>query len=94
MKYIKGPDFPTGGIIYGIKGIENSFERGQGRITLCSKYPKLVVFSVFISKKLVMRTELYNATSIENGDSVAETARGKTMADVDRGLITNDVIEI
>ena len=38
MKYIKGPDFPTGGIIYGIKGIENSFERGQGRITLCSKY--------------------------------------------------------
>lgn len=38
MKYIKGPDFPTGGIIYGTKGIENSFERGQGRITLCSKY--------------------------------------------------------
>lgn len=38
MKYIKGPDFPTGGIIYGLKGIENSFERGQGRITLCSKY--------------------------------------------------------
>ncbi len=38
MKYIKGPDFPTGGVIYGIKGIENSFERGQGRITLCSKY--------------------------------------------------------
>ncbi|MBD5423062.1 MAG: DNA topoisomerase IV subunit A [Mycoplasma sp.] len=38
MKYIKGPDFPTGGIVYGIKGIENSFERGQGRITLCSKY--------------------------------------------------------
>ena len=38
MKYIKGPDFPTGGIIYGTKGIENSFERGQGKITLCSKY--------------------------------------------------------
>lgn len=38
MKYIKGPDFPTGGIIYGTKGIESSFERGQGRITLCSKY--------------------------------------------------------
>ena len=38
MKYIKGPDFPTGGIIYGIKGIETSFENGQGRINLCSKY--------------------------------------------------------
>ena len=38
MKYIKGPDFPTGGIIYGTKGIETSFENGQGRINLCSKY--------------------------------------------------------
>ncbi len=38
MRYIKGPDFPTGGIIYGTKGIETSFEKGQGRINLCSKY--------------------------------------------------------
>ena len=38
MRHIKGPDFPTGGVIYGIKGIENSFEKGQGKITLCSKY--------------------------------------------------------
>lgn len=42
LKHIKGPDFPTGGIIYGIKGIEQSFERGQGRITICSKYEKIV----------------------------------------------------
>ncbi|MBR2848912.1 MAG: DNA topoisomerase IV, partial [Mycoplasmataceae bacterium] len=34
MRHIKGPDFPTGGVIYGIKGIENSFEKGQGKITL------------------------------------------------------------
>lgn len=38
MKYIKGPDFPTGGIVYGTKGIEQAFERGQGRIVICSKY--------------------------------------------------------
>lgn len=38
LKYIKGPDFPTGGIVYGLKGIEQAFERGQGRITICSKY--------------------------------------------------------
>lgn len=42
LKHIKGPDFPTGGIIYGTKGIEQSFERGQGRITICSKYEKVV----------------------------------------------------
>lgn len=38
MKYIKGPDFPTGAIICGNKGIEQAFERGQGRITILSKY--------------------------------------------------------
>ena len=42
LKHIKGPDFPTGGIIYGTKGIEQSFERGQGRITICSKYEIII----------------------------------------------------
>jgi DNA gyrase/topoisomerase IV subunit A len=28
MKFIKGPDFPTGGIICGIEGIKNYFETG------------------------------------------------------------------
>jgi len=32
MHYIKGPDFPTGGIIYGQKGIRDAFETGRGRI--------------------------------------------------------------
>ena len=38
MKYIKGPDFPTGGEIQGIDGIYKAFERGQGRIVIRSKY--------------------------------------------------------
>ena len=42
LKHIKGPDFPTGGTIYGTKGIEQSFERGQGRITICSKYEIII----------------------------------------------------
>ncbi|MBD3209452.1 DNA gyrase subunit A [Candidatus Woesearchaeota archaeon] len=32
MKYIKGPDFPTGGIIQGTKGITNAYHYGRGRI--------------------------------------------------------------
>ena len=38
MKYIKGPDFPTGGEIQGTDGIYQAFERGQGRIVIRSKY--------------------------------------------------------
>jgi len=34
MKYIKGPDFPTGGIIYGELGIKEAFETGRGRIVV------------------------------------------------------------
>lgn len=34
MKYIKAPDFPTGGIIYGYEGAKNAFETGRGRIVL------------------------------------------------------------
>ena len=34
MKFIKGPDFPTGATIYGIEGISESFETGRGRIVV------------------------------------------------------------
>ena len=38
MQYIKGPDFPTGGIICGVQGIKDAFATGKGRIVLRSKY--------------------------------------------------------
>lgn len=34
MKYIKAPDFPTGGIIYGYDGVKEAFETGRGRIMM------------------------------------------------------------
>jgi DNA gyrase subunit A len=34
MKFIKGPDFPTGGIIYGYDGVKSAFETGRGRIVI------------------------------------------------------------
>lgn len=37
MHFIKGPDFPTGGIIQGIGGIREAFETGRGRIVVRSK---------------------------------------------------------
>jgi DNA gyrase subunit A len=37
MKHIKGPDFPTGGIIYGEQGIREAFETGRGRIVVRAK---------------------------------------------------------
>ena len=34
MEYIKAPDFPTGGIIYGYEGVRQAFETGRGRIVI------------------------------------------------------------
>ena len=34
MAYIKAPDFPTGGIIYGYEGVKDAFETGRGRIVM------------------------------------------------------------
>jgi len=37
MEYVKGPDFPTGGTIYGMGGIKDAFETGRGRIVIRGK---------------------------------------------------------
>jgi DNA gyrase subunit A len=37
MKYVKGPDFPTGGIIYGFEGPREALETGRGRIVIRSR---------------------------------------------------------
>lgn len=37
IKYLHGPDFPTGGIIYGIQGIKDAYRTGRGRVVIRSK---------------------------------------------------------
>lgn len=37
MQYVKAPDFPTGGIIYGYEGVKDAFETGRGRIVIRAK---------------------------------------------------------
>ncbi len=37
MNYVKAPDFPTGGTIYGYDGVRNAFETGKGRVVLRAK---------------------------------------------------------
>ena len=37
MEYIKAPDFPTGGTIYGYEGVKNAFHEGKGRIVMRAK---------------------------------------------------------
>ena len=38
MKYVKGPDFPTGGVVEGLDGIVDAYKTGRGRIIIKCKY--------------------------------------------------------
>lgn len=55
IKYVKGPDFPTGGTIYGFEGVKQAFMTGRGRVVLRGKVnvettktgrEKLVIYEV------------------------------------------------
>ena len=37
MRYVKAPDFPTGGYIYGMQGVKSAYETGRGRVVMRAK---------------------------------------------------------
>ncbi len=55
MNYVKGPDFPTGGSIYGVEGIKDAFETGRGRIVMRGK-AEIEVTST--GKEMIIITEV------------------------------------
>jgi len=55
MKYVKGPDFPTGGIIQGVKGLQKAYETGKGKIIVRSKTD---IESIRGGKKQIVITEI------------------------------------
>ncbi|ADK83378.1 DNA topoisomerase (ATP-hydrolyzing) subunit A [Sediminispirochaeta smaragdinae] len=63
MKYIKGPDFPTGGIIFGRRGIKQAFRTGKGKITVRSKF---VIETTKSGKDRIIVTEIPYAVNKAN----------------------------
>ena len=75
MKYIKGPDFPTGGIIQGHQGIRDAFETGRGRIVIRSKTEIEVGES---GRETIIVTEIpYMVNKKEMIEKIAELVENK-----------------
>ncbi|MCK4543343.1 MAG: DNA topoisomerase (ATP-hydrolyzing) subunit A, partial [Spirochaetales bacterium] len=55
MEFVKGPDFPTGGIIFGTKGIKDACLTGRGKITVRSRF---VLESTKTGRDVIIITEL------------------------------------
>ncbi len=76
MQYVKGPDFPTGGIILGNSGISKAYETGKGSITIRSK--------ATIEEKngrhyIVIDEVPYGVNTSELKNKVAELVHNKTI---------------
>ena len=75
MHHIKGPDFPTGGIIQGLQGIKDAFETGRGRIVIRSKTEVEVSES---GRETIVVTEIpYMVNKREMIEKIAELVETK-----------------
>ena len=76
MKYIKGPDFPTGGTILGNSGIKKAYETGRGSITIRGK----VEIDENNGKNRIIVTELpYQVNKAEFQSRIGELVREKIL---------------
>ena len=74
MEYIKGPDFPTGGIILGSSGIKKAYETGRGSITIRGK----AEIEEHAGHNAIVFTEVpYGVNTMELKNKVAELVRDK-----------------
>lgn len=79
MNHIKGPDFPTGGIILGNSGIKQAYETGKGTITIRSK----AQIEEKNGKHYIIVDEVpYGVNTSELKNKVAELVHNKTIEDI------------
>ena len=76
MKYIKGPDFPTGAIILGNSGIKKAYETGRGSITIRSK---ATIEEVNGRQQIIIDEVPYGVNTLDLKNKVAELVHNKTI---------------
>ncbi|MBI5799620.1 MAG: DNA gyrase subunit A [Verrucomicrobia bacterium] len=80
MKFIKGPDFPTGGFICGIEGIKNYFETGRGSIKLRGKIGSEELRG---NREQLVITEIpFNVNRAALESSIADLVNQKIITDI------------
>ncbi len=76
MQYVKGPDFPTGGIILGNSGIRKAYETGRGSITIRSRAE---IVENGNHNSIVITEVPYGVNTLELKNRVAELVRDKVI---------------
>ncbi len=77
LDYVKGPDFPTGGIIHGVEGIRSAYLTGQGRITVRARTN---VETYKKDRERIIITEIpYQVNKSALIEKIAELVRGEAV---------------
>jgi len=108
MHFVKGPDFPTGGIIYGYEGVRDAFQTGRGRVvmrgraefeTLSSGREQIIItevpYQVSPSQIIIKAVDLVNEKMIEGISEVRdESGRDglRIVFDIKRDGIPNIIL--
>ena len=80
MQYIKGPDFPTGGIIYGVEGIQDAFANGKGRVVMRAKAD---IEEVSGDRERIIVTEIpYQVNKANTIKRISELINEKKLEDI------------
>ena len=108
MQHVKGPDFPTGGVIYGVEGLKDAFESGRGRVVIRGKAEfetsstgkEMIVvtevpYQVTPSQIIIKTVDLINEKVIEGISAVRDESGRQGMRvvfDLKRDAIPNVIL--
>jgi len=80
MQFVKAPDFPTGGIIYGYDGVADAYRTGRGRVVMRAKVNTEVLKS---GKEQLVITELpFQVNKANLIEKIADLVRDKKLEDI------------
>ncbi len=74
MQYVKAPDFPTGGYIYGISGVRDAYETGRGRVIMRAKAE---IETHTTHDKIIVNEIPYNVNKKELIENIASLVNDK-----------------
>ena len=79
-KHIKGPDFPTGGYIYGTAGIQDAYETGRGKVIMRARASTEIKDN---GRERIVITEIpYQVNKTRVIEQIAELVRSKKITDI------------
>ncbi len=82
MSYVKGPDFPTGGLIFGKKGIAEAYKTGRGKLLVRARFT--IEVDTHGKEKIVFTEIPYQTRTTDLVSKIGELARDKVIDGIER----------